>query len=113
MPTPISRAAFADCYELLDRALESPRGIQRYFQARGDAINYRNRLHKARTYDRENNRRVYEDGDPLYNQTIYAAITVREPRFDDDREKWVLRLEKCVVEEMEIEDIPGPEEAIT
>jgi len=33
---------------------------------------------------------------------------VREPRFDPDRGKWVLKLEKGVVEEMDIEEIPGP-----
>jgi len=108
LPTPVSRQAFIDCYELLDRAIESTRGIQRLFDDHGAAMNFRVRLHKARAYDRHNNQLIYQPDDPLYAQTIYAQIVVREPRFDPDRGKWVLKLEKGVVEEMDIEEIPGP-----
>jgi hypothetical protein len=107
--TPLSKLAYADCYELLDRAMESERGIQRLFVDKGEAMNYRMRLQKARDEDRKQSRLVYQPGDPLYNTTEYAALTVRMPSLDHERQRWVVRIEKRLVGEMEIEEIPPPE----
>ena len=110
MITPVSRLAYADCYDLLDRAIESPRGIQRLFADRGQAMNFRVRVQKARDYDRQQSMRVYDPDNPLYGQTIYAQITIRMPRFDEERGKWVVKLERNLIENMEIEDIPPENE---
>lgn len=112
MVTPISRLAYAVEYELLDQAVESERGVQRIFPgagARGDAMNFRVRLHKARDYDRRENKKIYPPDDPMHGQTLYAQLTVRAPYWDDEREVWVLKIERNIAGEMIVEDIPPAE----
>lgn len=110
MATPVSRLAYAECYEVLDRALESERGIIRLFFDKGQAMNFRTRVQKARDYDRKQSMLIYQPTDPLYGQTIYAALTIRMPAYDKERERWMVRIEKNLVSDMEIEEIPEPRE---
>lgn len=114
MVTPISRLAYAAEYDLMDQAMESERGVQRLFpneaNGRGAAFNFRTRLHKARDYDRKENRKLYGPEDPLYGQTIYAQLTVHDPYWDEDKQAWVLRIVKNQITEMIIEEIPPARE---
>lgn len=112
MTTPVSRMAYEECYDILDRAMESERGIQILYDKKGDALHFRVMLCAARDQDRKNNGRVYQPGDPLYRQTLYSKLRIRMPIFDEERNKWVLRLGKDVIEDMEIEEIPAPERAV-
>ena len=116
MVTPVSRQAYAAEYDLLDQALESERGVQRLFkgyeQGRGQAFNFRTRLHSARDYDRRENRRIYPEDDPMHGQTLYAQLTVRAPYWDKERKAWVLMIEKPSVAQMVVEEIPPPQHEV-
>lgn len=103
---PPTFSPYEDCFELFDRALESPRGVFRYFTDRDEAFVYRNRLNKARTWDRSQNRSLYKPGDALYNKTVYTQITVREPYWSEEKQRWVLALIKNSPSAMDVEEIP-------
>lgn len=107
MSAPTSRAAYEAEFDLLDRAVASERGVQRLFTDRGAAFQFRTRLHKARSYDQEDSKKIYERTDPQWNSTPYACIIVREPFYEQERGVWVLRLEKNSIEHMVVEDIPA------
>ena len=47
-----SRHAYLDCFALLDRALEDPRGIRAEVPSLANAIRLRLRIHQARAIDR-------------------------------------------------------------
>lgn len=114
MATSMSRLAYQAEFDLLDQAVESERGVQRLFYGhdigRGQAMNFRVRLHTARDVDRRESRKFYAPDDPMYGQTIYAQITVRNPYWDAERGAWVLQLIKNQIGEMVVEEIPPMED---
>jgi len=111
MVTSMSRLAYQAEYDLLDQAIESERGVQRLFhgeeEGRGNAMNFRVRLHTARDVDRRENRKLYPPEDPMHGQTLYAQITVRNPYWDKNKKVWVLQLVKNQIQSMVIEEIPA------
>jgi len=79
MVTPTSRIAYRPYYEILDRALDSKVGIRvpkEGFEERGDAMQLRVRLHKARTYDRQLNRESRDPVDPFFGISDYDGLIV-------------------------------------
>lgn len=77
MSVPTSPRAYDDCYELLDKALESPNGI-RVRRSSWDVCNhYRMRLHQARKIDRQKNAMTYEPDHAMHNASQYDSIAVR------------------------------------
>jgi len=112
MTTPVSRLAYAAEYELLDQALASEKGVQRLFpgktDGRGQAFNFRVRLHQARTFDRHLSKDVYEPGHDMYGQTPYSVLICKNPYWDEEREAWVLQIVKNdagAVSKMIVEEI--------
>jgi hypothetical protein len=77
MVTSTSRLAFADCYDLLDKALEAPDGIRFAVSDIGLANQFRVRLHTARRINREDNKDTYDKDHPLYGRSIYDTLVVR------------------------------------
>lgn len=77
MTTPTSRGAYGPYYDALDRALETKAGIRIECATRGDANQYRVRLHSARTLDRELNRDAREPSDKNYGSSDYDNLVVR------------------------------------
>jgi hypothetical protein len=106
MPLPLDKAHYSDCYDILDRALASKRGVQRTFQEKSAAEEFRRRIHKARALDRELNRRVYAEqkDHPLWGSSEYSKIICRIT-YDEDRDIWLCKLEKNEIPPMEIEEI--------
>lgn len=109
MGVSLDRKNYEDCYDLFDRALASDWGVQRIFETQSEAFSYRSRLNKARQLDRELNKRIHADNPdhPEYGQSYYSAIIIRI-RYDDDRDRWLCRLEKLTAHESLIEEIPPP-----
>lgn len=108
------RGAYADCYELFDQALEKERGLQILCISEDKAKELQLRFNYARRLDRELNRAIYasDPNHPKYNRSEYAALMFRVV-FDHDRGIWLLKLQKlALLSDMEIEDIPAPEEEI-
>lgn len=97
-----SRAAYADCYKLLDAALADPRGIRAEVPSLNNAFRLRLRIHQARSIDRLDNARTYPDDHPLWNRSPYDSLVCRVESGD---RCWVY-LDKVQVEIATIEPIP-------
>jgi hypothetical protein len=106
-----NRDAYADCYGLLDRALASPRGVQKVCTTHEEAFRLRNRVNKARVLDRDQSRKIYSatPDHPLYNTSDYYKLTVRIEE-DPGRGVWLLLIEKNIVREIEVEELPSYED---
>lgn len=101
-----NRAAYADCFALLEQALASPRGIIVKCVSFSEAHYLRNRLNRARQVDCEANKRAYQPGDFLYNNSeFYALVT----KVVGNEGIWQVRIEKPKVSPMAIEEIPEEE----
>lgn len=77
MVTSNSKLSFDDCFDALDRALASARGIRLSFTSEGAARHFRTRLHTARRLDREANAETYEEGHPLHGTSQYDPLVVK------------------------------------
>lgn len=97
-----SRNAYTDCYALLDKALDDPRGIRAEVPSLANAFRLRLRIHQARAIDRAENARTYPDDHPLHNRSPYDALVCR---IEDGPRVWVY-LDKQQVEIGVVESIP-------
>jgi hypothetical protein len=72
--------AHEDCFEVLDRALESDTGVRAMMDDKGAAIHYRMRLHYARKLDRERSTEAHPTDHPDYGKSVYdnLVVSVRE-----------------------------------
>ena len=77
MATSTSPLAYDDCFEALDRALKSERGIRITCADSDSAYHLRNRLNYARRADRKANADIYERGDPMHGTSQYDSLVVR------------------------------------
>lgn len=91
MTTSTSRLAYDDIFQLLERAFEDPKGVRVEFsdrdsenENRGEAIQFRIRIHTARQIDRADNRRLHPPEHPLHGRSCYdilrASIRTEEGR---------------------------------
>jgi len=69
-------ADYADCFEDLEAALQSKRGIRIPFTASGDAIQYRLKLYRARKSDRYANLEL-PPSHILYSKSVYDKLVMR------------------------------------
>lgn len=98
-----SRLAYADCYSILDQALEEPRGVRVEVASLNDANYLRMRIHHARAINRQENSRTYPDPDePLHGRSVYDIFVVRIE--EGEGHAWVY-LDKQKVEIGRIEPI--------
>lgn len=72
-----SRFAYNDIFDILERATEAKNGIRLCFASHDAAIHFRMRLNQARSIDREENLKLYKEGDPLYGRSVYDHFTTR------------------------------------
>lgn len=99
-----SRLSYSDCYDLLDRAIEEPRGIRVEVPDLNAAVYLRMRIHHARTINRQENARIYKDpSEPLHGRSPYDVFVVRVE--EANGLAWVY-LDKQKVEIGRIEVIP-------
>lgn len=77
MATSSSRLAYEDCFEALDRALASAKGIRMTVADENSAVHMKNRLHYARKLDRDSNAETYDPGHPLHGTSQYDALVIR------------------------------------
>lgn len=74
-----SPRAFTDAREILERALEAPKGVRIPCSSRSAATLLRSRLNYYRKIDRAQNKMVYDQDHPLYGQSMYDALILRIP----------------------------------
>ena len=82
MSTSTSILAYSDVREILDRALESPRGIEVDIpdepgsKPGGKATYFRQRAYSFRALDRKANSKIYPPDDPMHATSIYDTLVV-------------------------------------
>jgi hypothetical protein len=105
-----SRTAYSDCFDLYDRALGTDRGVRYICEFENQAVHFRSRMNKARELDRKINREIYHDqtDHPLFGRSEYDIFTVKVRR-DFERDKWMVLVERLVLSETRIEEIPSDE----
>jgi hypothetical protein len=102
-----SRLAYSDCFDLMEKAIADPKGIQIKFAKYEDAHHFRLRLHSSRRIDRNDNKVLYGEDHPMYGRSVYDQLTMRIRKLGDDS-AW-LRLERIDAREFEIESLSQPE----
>ena len=102
MAVSTSRLTFSDCFDLLERAINDPKGVRIKFKTYEDAFTFRLRIHKARQLDRGENRDIYEEGHKLYGHSVYDQISCKIRKFDSGA--W-LRLERIDAVEYQVESL--------
>ena len=80
--------AYKDCYDAMERALESSKGIRMRFPDEGKATYYRMRCHNARAIRRAENAKTYERGHPMHGTSIFD-ILVLQIRYDAEGNSWI------------------------
>ena len=105
MTLPLSLAAYEDCTDYMQRAIDAEKGIRVKVPDHGSAMRLRSRLHMARSLDRKNNRDLLPEDDPLYGKSEFDPLVVRFEAEGD--EEWV-RIEKMsaiAAAEHEVEEL--------
>jgi hypothetical protein len=72
-----SPLAFEDIRAALDRALASPRGIIVKVESPGVAINFVTRANYFRRQDQTANSKIYPDGHPHKNGSVWDNLQIR------------------------------------
>lgn len=104
MPVSNSRLSYTDCFTLFDRALDDKKGVRYQVNkgaSRGDAWQFRLRMHNARQIDRKDNKELYEVGAPLYGRSIYDPLLIQIKQ--DVEQKWWIYVVHTEIDGDEIE----------
>lgn len=86
-----SRASYEDCYEVMDRALDTPDGVRVGFPDKDQATYYRMRINQARSLDRKYNGQSYAPTDPRRHHSEYDTLSAR---IRQSGEMWWVYVEK-------------------
>lgn len=84
--------SFADAKTVLDRALESHRGLELEFDNAQRATRFRQRLYAARERDRKKSRQIYPVGDPGYDRSVWDALVI-------DKDGLLIRIRRAGLDE--------------
>ena len=76
----LSRAAYIDCEQLLDKALAGAKGVRVTYLTAGKANYEVKRLHAFRVLDRELSKRIYPENDPKYETSVYDTLIFSRPK---------------------------------
>lgn len=84
MTTPKSRLAYQAHFDILDQAMEDPKGIRIKSPDRGYAWRLRLEFHHARDLDRKDNAQTYDVGHMLHGCSVYdqLVLTIEQDRND-------------------------------
>ncbi len=109
MTTSNSRLAYDDIFELLDRADADGQGVRIKFdkretviENRGEATQFRVRIHTARQIDRSDNARSYPREHPLHGRSKYDLFRAS---IRTENGEVYLYLEKRTLNGLDIEDL--------
>lgn len=103
-----SRLSYADCYELMDRAVADAKGVRIFIGSEDKATHFRMRCHTARQINRRDNEKIYPVGQPMHGASPYDALTFRI-REDDEGQYWVYA-EKSELDPGDIEPLSEMED---
>lgn len=77
MSSPTTKLAYKDCEALFDQASDDAKGIRFRVPSESHAIHLRMRMQQFRALDREDNRRLYDLGNPMHGCSIYDPLVIR------------------------------------
>lgn len=83
MTTPKSRLAYQAHFDVLDQAMNDPKGIRIRADDNGKAWRMRLEFHHARDLDRKDNAQTYEPGHMLYGCSVYDQLLLTIEQDDD------------------------------
>lgn len=86
MGTSKSVLANQDLRALLDRALESPRGVELSLPTLNAAYTLRHRIYSLRETDRGQSRDLYPPDDPKHGVSVYDILTIVLRKANDQEE---------------------------
>jgi hypothetical protein len=92
MPHPNSITAYDDCFALLDKTMETEKGIQVPKESKQAAQYLISRLNYARRLQRLINEAAWPVTDKRHYGTQYDEIVIRNPKEKDGR--WWVRIER-------------------
>jgi hypothetical protein len=81
-------AAYTDCLDIFDRAIEDRVGTRIQFKTFAEAHMFRMRLNHARVLVRRESQRVYERNDPRWGKSEYDILICRIKE-DEEGFHWV------------------------
>lgn len=100
-----SRLAYTTHFELLDKAIAG-NGVRVKCKNIQLARRLRLELYYARKIDRDENRKVEEEGTVMHGRSIYDPI--RCTAWEDERGQWWLYIQKVDLSTMEMEELDAP-----
>lgn len=74
MPQAKGHNAHPTARALLERALESPRGIKVPFPTEGKAMAMRQQCYTVRTRDRARTRKIYDEDSPMFDTSQFDGL---------------------------------------
>ena len=96
--------SYQDVRELLDRALLADRGVRIKLSKVGSAHNLRQRMSYYRRLDRAENRKIYKEGDPLYDRSQYDVLIFRLSPAEDGKHT-LLDIVKGSASDFDVEEL--------
>jgi len=106
----LSRLAYRDCFDVLERAQEDPKGA-RVRMADGDSAHYfRMRLYQARKLERIDNQRIYTKDNVMWGKSAYDGLMIRV-RYEEETDLWWVYLEHMSIDPLRIETLSGDDHA--
>lgn len=89
MSLPTQPAAYTDCYDLFQRAIDNPLGVRTPFPTENAAKFFQLRMHQARKLLREQNCRIYPSTSALYDTSEFDSLQVQVRGPDGAGEHWI------------------------
>ena len=99
--------SYKDIREMLDRALQSERGLRVKLKTKGAGNNLRQRASYFRQLDRRENKKVYPEGDPMHGRSAYDVLILKlvEPDAGDTEHQCYMEIVKGSVENYNTEEL--------
>lgn len=70
-----SEFSYPDCRVFMDNAIEAEKGWKVIFELKGQATNFRMRCYTARGREERRNAKIYDQGDPMFNSSVWSGLT--------------------------------------
>lgn len=98
--------AYEDIRPVLDRAVESEKGIRLTFEKNHEAVRWVSRANYIRTYTREQQKKIYPDPeDPNHHQCEWDRLIIRRPIKDETTGRSIVDVIKGMPLPAEIEEL--------
>lgn len=97
MPLSNNIDSYLDCRNLLDKALDSPKGLKIKLNTKGEVVRLNHRCNKFRVLDRAENAKLYPAGEWEHRSVYDSLMLCRR-----GEELHIVRLE---MKEMEVEEL--------